>query len=253
MDAPQRKQDMAARRPARQRDAARTRGGASPLEEAAPLLGPKAKLTDLAYEMIEEAIVTLRIPPGTAISEQVLSEMTGIGRTPIREAIQRLAREHLVLVLPQRGLLVSEIDINKQLKLLETRREIERLIARSAARRANAEERGRFARLAEDFLAASSRNDDVAFIRADREFNELCLAAARNEFAEGAMRLLHGLSRRFWYLHYKQAADMPEMARLHAEVARAIAKGDPQAAADALDRLVDNLESFTRSTVLADR
>jgi DNA-binding GntR family transcriptional regulator len=56
--------------------------------------------------------------------------MTGIGRTPIREAIQRLAREHLVLVLPQRGLLVSEMNVNKQLKLLEIRREIERLICR---------------------------------------------------------------------------------------------------------------------------
>jgi len=219
----------------------------------AQLIEPKAKLTDLAYEMIEEAIVTLRIPPGTAISEQTLSEMTGIGRTPIREAIQRLAREHLILVLPQRGLLVSEIDVNKQLKLLETRREIERLICRSAARRATDAERKIFARLADEFTRSAAKNDDVAFIRADREFNELCLAAARNEFAEGAMRLLHGLSRRFWYLHYKQAADMPEMARLHAGVALAIARADVEGASEALDRLVDNLESFTRATVLSDR
>ena len=140
--------------------------------------------------------------------------MTGIGRTPIREAIQRLAREHLILVLPQRGLLVSEIDLAKQLKLLETRREIERLICRSAAKRSTEAERSRFARLADEFMAAAAaKNDDVRFMRSDREFNELCLAAARNEFAEGAMRMLHGLSRRFWYLHYKQAADLPETAR----------------------------------------
>ena len=251
MSGTDRNAETATRRMARDKDPASPRSKV--LLQAAPLAEPKAKLTDLAYEMIEEAIVTLRIPPGTAISEQVLSEMTGIGRTPIREAIQRLAREHLVIVLPQRGLLVSEIDVNKQLKLLETRREIERLIARSAAKRANAEQRSRFSQLAQDFLEASSRNDDVAFIRADRDFNDLCLAAARNEFAEGAMRLLHGLSRRFWYLHYKQAADMPEMARLHAAVATAIAQGDAQSAADGLDRLVDNLESFTRATVLADR
>jgi DNA-binding GntR family transcriptional regulator len=93
----------------------------------------------------------------------------------------------------------------------------------------------------------------VAFIRADREFNELSLSAARNEFAEGAMRMLHGLSRRFWYLHYKQTPDMPEMARLHAAVATAIAKGDVQAAGEALDRLVDNIEAYTKSTVLSDR
>ena len=57
---------------------------------------PKTRLTDLAYEKIEEAIVTLVIPPGAAISEQDLVDMTGIGRTPIREAIQRLAREQWV-------------------------------------------------------------------------------------------------------------------------------------------------------------
>jgi hypothetical protein len=67
------------------------------------------------------------------------------------------------------------------------------------------------------------------------------------------MRRLHGLSRRFWYLHYKQAADMPEMGRLLAAVALAIAKGDPEAAGEASDRLIDNLENFTRSTVLAGR
>ena len=216
------------------------------------IAGPKAKLTDLAYEQIEEAIITLRLPPGSVISELSLSEMLQIGRTPVREAIQRLAREHLLLVLPQRGLLVPEIDLKKQLRLLETRREIERLICRSAARRATPAERAHFARLNEEFTHASSTNDDITFMRSDREFNELALTAARNEFAEGAMRLMHGLSRRFWYFHYKQAADLPEMARLHAAVAGAIAKGDASAAAEALDRLLDNIETFTKATLMSD-
>ncbi len=223
---------------------------AVPRSMVAQLNEPKSKLTDLAYQMIEEAIVTLRIRPGTALSEQALSEMTGIGRTPIREAIQRLAREHLVLVLPQRGLLVSEMNVNKQLKLLEIRREIERLICRSAAKRASDSERQSFRRLADEFAKYAARNDDVAFVRADREFNELSISAARNEFAEGAMRMLHGLSRRFWYLHYKQTADMPEMAPLHAAVAVAISNADIEGAGEALDRLIDHLEGFTRATVL---
>jgi DNA-binding GntR family transcriptional regulator len=214
---------------------------------------PKTRLTDLAYERIEEAIVTLVIPPGSAVSEQGLADMTGIGRTPIREAIQRLAREHLVIVLPQRGLLVAEVDVGKQLKLLETRREIERLVCRSAAKRASKEERQQFEKLAEEFRRSSTKNDSVAFIRADRDFNELCLAAARNEFAEGAMRMLHGLSRRFWYLHYKQSPDMPQMAKLHADVAVAIAKADVQGAGESLDRLIDFIENYTRATVMPDR
>lgn len=206
-------------------------------------------LTDRAYTGIEELIVTLQLAPGSAVSEQMLSERLGIGRTPIREALQRLARERLVTILPRRGVVVSAIDVAAQLRLLEVRRELERLVARGAARRATAAERARFAELARRFEKAARTGDDKTFMRVDREFNELCLAAVRNEFAAGAMGLMNSLSRRFWFHHYKQAADMPETAKLHADIARAIADGDERGAATALDRLVDNIQAFTRATV----
>lgn len=212
----------------------------------------RGRMTDMAYLWLEEAIVTLKLAPGSTFSELQLSETSGFGRTPIREAVQRLAREHLIVVLPQRGLLVAPMDVAKQLRLLETRREIERLIARSAARKATPEQREHFQRLASEFKQASRKGDDVAFVRADREFNELCLVCAKNEFAEGAMRMLHGLSRRFWYYHYKEAADLPTMGRLHADVAEAIARGNIEQAGDTLDALLDNIEEFTKATVLGD-
>jgi DNA-binding GntR family transcriptional regulator len=206
-------------------------------------------LTDRAYTEIEELIVTLQLAPGSVLSEQMLAERLGIGRTPIREALQRLAREGLVVILPRRGVMVSVIDVKSQLRLLEVRREVERLVARGAARRASEAERARFAELARGFERAARTGDDKAFMRIDREFNELCLAAVRNEFAAGAMRLMNSLSRRFWFHHYKQAADMPETAKLHADIARAIAAGQGKAAAAALDRLLDSIEAFTRATV----
>jgi DNA-binding GntR family transcriptional regulator len=206
-------------------------------------------LTDRAYTDLEELIVTLQLEPGSVLSEQLLSERLGIGRTPIREALQRLARERLVVILPRRGVMVSAIDVRSQLRLLEVRRELERLVARGAARRASPAERARFAELARGFERAARTGDDKAFMRIDREFNELCLAAVRNEFAAGAMGLMNSLSRRFWFHHYKQAADMPETAKLHADIARAIAAGEEKAAGAALDRLVDNIEAFTRATV----
>jgi DNA-binding GntR family transcriptional regulator len=196
--------------------------------------------------------VTLRLAPGAVVSEKELSERLGIGRTPIREALQRLARERLVTVLPRRGVLVSEINVKSQLRLLEVRRELERLISRSAARRATKDERARFRRLAADFERSARANDDVAFMRTDREFNSLQSAATRNEFAIGAMGLTHGLSRRFWYNHYKQAADMPLTAKLHADIARAIADEDEARAARATDRLLDVIEKFTRDSLSTD-
>jgi len=209
----------------------------------------RGSLTERAYCALEEQIVTLRIPPGTVVSEALLGERLGIGRTPIREALWRLARERLVTIIPHRGIIVSEINIKTQLRLLELRREVERLVARGAAKRASEAERTRLREIAAGMETASAANDDLAFMRLDREFNELTVAAVRNEFAESAMTLMQGLSRRFWYLHYKEAADMPLAARLHAEVARAIAAGDAEWAAEASDRLIDYIEDFARATV----
>jgi DNA-binding GntR family transcriptional regulator len=206
-------------------------------------------LTDLAYSKLEELIVTLQLAPGEVVSEAALSAQLRIGRTPIREALQRLARERLVNILPRRGIVVSDINVGAQLRLLEVRREIERLVARSAARRAGEAERSEFLSLAKAFDAAARTDDETAFMRTDRAFNDLCLVVARNEYAAGAMSLMHSLSRRFWFIHYREAADMPLAAKLHGAVARAIAQGDEDGAGAASDRLLDYIEDFARSTV----
>lgn len=209
-------------------------------------------LTEKAYAALEELIVTLKIAPGTAVSEASLSAQLGIGRTPIREALQRMARERLVVVLPQRGIFVSEINVKNQLKLLELRRELERLMARNAARRATEAERQRFQEISEELEQAARTSDELTFMRLDREFNLLTSEASRNEFLSNSMGLTHALSRRFWYIHYQNVGDMPLAAQLHASVARAIAKRDETAAAKASDALLDYLEEFTRATIDVD-
>jgi DNA-binding GntR family transcriptional regulator len=206
-------------------------------------------LSDRAYRLIEEDIVTLALAPGAVVSEATLSTRLGIGRTPIREALQRLAREHLVQILPRRGIVVSEIDVVKQLRLIETRRALERLLARSAARRATRVEREAFAALAVGMDEAAAAQDDLGFMRHDRAFNLLLLDAAGNEFAASAMGLMNGLSRRFWFAHHKAMADLPLTARLHASIARAIAEGVPETAGTASEALVDYIESVARKVI----
>lgn len=212
-------------------------------------LQPKVKLTDIAYQKLEKAITMLVLEPGCSVSEQQLCELTQIGRTPVREAVQRLAREHLIVVLPQRGLFIPEINIRKQLKLLETRREVERLICRMSAKRCTPQERLAFVQLHKQFKDSARLADVNQFLKADRMLNELTLKAARNEFAEGAMRLMHGLSRRFWYFYFKKSNDLETMARLHADVAHAISEQDPDKAAEASDKLLDYIEFYTKESV----
>jgi len=195
--------------------------------------------------------VTLRLKPGDVLSEQLLSATFGIGRTPVREALQRLAREGLVTILPRKGILVSDINPRNQLLVLEVRREIERLLSRTGAERATKEQRQQLLDIAQGMDRAAKNNDDIDFMRLDRELNRLIVEAAHNDYAARSMKLLQGLSRRFWYMHYREAADLPLCARLHANQARAIAQGDAEAAARASDKLLDYVENFTRGTVLA--
>jgi DNA-binding GntR family transcriptional regulator len=207
----------------------------------------KARLTETAYKEIEELIVTLQLPPGAAVSESELSRRLGIGRTPIREALQQLARERLVKILPQRGVIVSEINVAQQLKLIEVRRELERLVARLAALRADREQRQLLRQTAADMVAAADGDEEYEFFRLDNEFNHLMMEACGNEFADSAINLTHALSRRFWFKH--RVTDMQFVARLHADVAVAAADGDAKRAAEASDALMDYVETFTRSTI----
>lgn len=119
-------------------------------------------------------------------------------------------------------------------------------MARTGAKRSTDVERKEFRRIAKGMRQAASKNDDIKFMRHDRELNTIMCRACHNEYAASAIQALQGLSRRFWYVHYKQAADMPLCARLHAELAERIAAADANGAAEASDKLLDYVENFTR-------
>ena len=137
--------------------------------------GTNRSLSDQAYEGLEEMIVTLRLEAGAVLSEAELSEKLGIGRTPIREALQRLAREGLVLILPRKGILVSEINPGKQLLLLEVRRELEahrELTGREDGERAVGHVAGRLARARVDVVDCLSAR--IFLVRASVSVRQGC-------------------------------------------------------------------------------
>jgi DNA-binding GntR family transcriptional regulator len=202
-----------------------------------------------AHRLIEEMIVTLAIPPGSRISEQSLSTQLGIGRTPVREALQRLAYERTIKILPRSGVIVSDIDLVAHFKLIELRREVERILAVRAARLAEPMDCRKFLDLVERFEEAAKNNDANAFISADAEFNTLLAAVADNSYAAAAMAPLQAQTRRIWYLNYQAFGDVSTVSQLHADIARAVAKKDEKKASENLDALIDYVESYTYKTV----
>src|SRR5437588_12000438 len=106
-----------------------------------------ASLTERAYFQLEQMIATLELRPGAFVSEAELCERLGLGRTPVREAMQRLAREHLLQIMPRKGCVVSDCRFDDELNLIEVRRPLELVVARGAATRATPDERRRFAEI----------------------------------------------------------------------------------------------------------
>lgn len=203
----------------------------------------------MAYRILEEMIVTLKLPPGSKISEKALNRSLGFGRTPLREALQRLAIEGTVKILPRSGVLVSEIDIADQLKMIEVRREVEKILAGRAARLALEEQRQQFLELASAFDEAAQKDDETIFIETDRSFNSLVVETAQNKYATYAIGPIEAQTRRFWYLHFKRFGNLARVSQLHAEIARAIAAGDEAEARKASDRLIDYVDDYTRKTL----
>jgi DNA-binding GntR family transcriptional regulator len=199
-----------------------------------------------AYQLLEELIVTARLKPGAVVSEASLGRQLGIGRMPIREAIKRLDAEGLLVVLPQRGVLVSPIDAGQFRLQLETRRPIDRLLAESAARRATRSERDDFRHLADEIVAAAARDDVDGFLARDRAFDQLVASACRNPFTARAAAQLHAHSRRFWHA-YRDQEDLAESAAHHAGLMRAVADEGAEAASAASDRLIDYLDAFAQA------
>lgn len=210
---------------------------------------PSTTLNQEAYRRLEEMIVTLELPPGSLVSESILSRQLGIGTTPIREALQRLAREYLVEIIPRRGVVVTTIDVRRQFEVLETRRELDRLLSSAAARRSTAAERKAFLANLELTRKAISNHDTREFLRLDAELNQLLARAARNGTAAALASTLHTVSRRFWFYHHDQHSALAEIGPIHADLVEAIASGDPALAGKASNALIDHLVAFAQATL----
>lgn len=213
------------------------------------MAGPdNTSLSEKAYDLLEEMLVSLELAPGSVLSEVALSKRLKIGRTPLREALKRLTAQKFVYSLPRRGLIVTDINIIEYLALLETRRVIDRLIAGRAARRATAPQRLEFRRLAAEMIDAAEKHDLRRFIHVDHECDRLLAQASRNLFAGEINSTLLSHCRRFWY-RYQHDDDVNRSAQLHARLLNAVSDGREDDAVQASDALMDYMESFARKSM----
>ncbi|WP_417812493.1 GntR family transcriptional regulator [Thalassospira alkalitolerans] len=210
-------------------------------------IGPS--LTDVAYDAIQNMIVTGELEAHQLISESELGRTLDCGRTPIREALQRLKFEGFVDVMPRRGILVTAADVTGQLDLLEMRRPLEALTVRLAARRATSQQRARMRELASEIEAAVAQGDISLYLKINKEIHTILTQSVKNRFLHNQMSVVHNLSRRFWYSFISSTDSFSLAAVHHAETLRAVANKDEDLAEKHNRDLLNLLESVTRAKI----
>jgi DNA-binding GntR family transcriptional regulator len=207
-------------------------------------------LSDVAYERLKHAIVCLDLAPGSVVREEELIERSGIGRTPVREALQRLQRDQLVTVLPRQGVMVTNIDVAELPVLFETRTILEPYVHRLAAVRGT---KADWDAMEEALTAVETRSATwTDLLEADRFCHEQVYKAGANRFLFETLDMLYTQSERLWYMYLKDGADLHEPLVEHRAILSALRDGDGDKAATMIEEHIRSFEAQTRA-VLYDR
>jgi DNA-binding GntR family transcriptional regulator len=202
-----------------------------------------------AYLRILERIVSLELPPGSVVHEGRLREELAIGRTPIREALQRLAQENFVRSIPHRGTFVTDVNITDLARITEVRVVLESHAARLAAERATAADREAIGELL-TVLEGGGATDQRGLMRLDQEIHRRVYRAARNTFLESTLERYFNLSLRLWYLVLDREVRLREAVDEHIELLRAVLGGDGVQAETIMRRHVSGFEREIRKVLV---
>lgn len=197
-------------------------------------------LAGQAYLMLERDIVTLRLAPGQLLTEAALIERLHMGRTPVREALQRLAWEGLMEIRPRAGVAVAALDPADFAKVLDARRGVELVLARGAARYASSADDEAFAFVGSQMREAEKSADVDLFLDADKAFDTVLAGAAANPYAARLAAPLQTHSRRFWF-RLKRPDSLRLAVERHTALIEAIMARDEAKSVEAADALIAHL------------
>lgn len=207
-------------------------------------------LAETAYRKVRDKLITLEIHPGAPINEGKLAAELAVGRTPLREGLKRLERDHLVVSYPRRGTFATMVDITELAQISDIRLSLEPLAARRAAEDANPQTRSELRRLAgsiEELDGSSS--DPRSLMRFDIAVHRAIYHAAGNPHLEDVLIRYDNLAVRIWFLVLNKLPHVSGHVTEHAELLHAIADGDGDRAAKLSHRHVTDFEQSIRTVL----
>jgi DNA-binding GntR family transcriptional regulator len=238
------KPEISRREPGRQ---ANGQSGVGDDGTASAALPARRLIAERAYFELRDRIVTLRLPPGTALVEDELMKELETGRTPLREAIKRLALENLVEVRPRRGTYVTGVNVADIVHITEVRAELEGHAAQLAAMRMEEEGRAEAEALLAE-LEGLDPQDSEALMQIDERVHRLAWEAAGNPYLVGTLEGYFALSLRIWYLVLDRVPGLWTAVHDQREMIRALLTRDgPRARA----LMKEHVLEFQREIVVA--
>ncbi len=175
---------------------------------------------------MRELVVTGVLAPGVVLNEQDLVDRLGIGRTPVREAIQRLAGQHVLTIFPRRGIAVSKLGLADIQAIFEARETIEAKLAALAALRRTDDEAIQIGRIGDEVREAGESQNYEWFLSRDQDLHHLIAGAARSRFLAETADYLLMLSDWVWHQYFVLQGSRPSDYFRHDNIIRAIVERD---------------------------
>jgi DNA-binding GntR family transcriptional regulator len=185
-------------------------------------------MSDRAYAAVRDRLITLAIPPEAAIDEDALSHELGMGRTPVREALRRLALEGLIVVYPRRGTFASSVNITSLSDISDVRAQLEPHAAERAALLADAGDRSELRGLLAELDDGPATQ--TSLIELDARVHRFVHRCSRNPYLARDLDRYLNMSIRIWYVTFDRLPPMQDPVGEHHALLQAIVNADPAAA-----------------------
>ncbi|MGH9173253.1 MAG: GntR family transcriptional regulator [Vicinamibacterales bacterium] len=187
--------------------------------------------SDMAYQVVQEAIVTWLLPPGQRLGEEQLARLFDVSRTPIREAILRLEAEHLAVRVPRKGLVVGEVTPQQIVDVYLVRGALDGMAAFLAAERATPADVTRLQWIHASFARAAAAQaaglDELAALaEINLQFHEAIASMSHNVVLLNHVNQIHSLVRRFRATTFSESGRPAASVIEHERIIEAIANHD---------------------------
>ena len=198
-----------------------------------------ASLAEQAYAFVKREIITMRLRPSEVLNEAELMALTGIGRTPVHQALHRLVHEGMLTIMPRKGIMVRPVSLDDVLAIIDVRLVNESYCVELAARHAQQHDYDTMQALLERSSGCVAAHDIEGMMDIDREFHLAISAASRNPVLADILRGLHERSLRFWFISLSEPHHLEDVHEEHLELFRLLRERDAEGARQSVQKHIE--------------